>query len=318
MTYERKVITIAITLILLFSVMASSAMTVSLFESAPSQYAQFIGTIEAIEYYEPDRLDLPKVTLVDESGQIVVFTVTEYTYLPENTKLAVGDRMVGVYDLNVPVIMIYPPQYQALVLAPAAGIQGVKVERFDENLLSADGELKLLPGDYPVFFRNGIAYEGELTGCLLAVFHSFVMTSFPAQTTPDYIVVLAGLENDPNIVLLEHRIFVNGEPINAPQPYINDQGVVMTPIKAIAEALGHTYNWDETAQAVILDKGITLTFGSTEYYYMRMAPIDLGVAPEMLHGIVYAPLSFYTEVLRLNNAYLFEGQVVIDDGEKME
>jgi len=196
MTYARKALTIIIALILLFSATASPAMAASLFESTPSQYAQFIGTIESIGYFQPDKLDLPNVTLVDESGQIVVFVVAEHTYLPENTKLTVGDRMVGVYDLNVPVIMISPPQYQALVLAPAAGIQGVKVERFDENLLSADGELQLLPGDYPVFFRNGVAYEGELNGCLLAVFHSVVMPSFPAQTTPDYVVVLAGSESD--------------------------------------------------------------------------------------------------------------------------
>ena len=196
MTYTRKVLTIAIALLLLFYVAASPAMTASLVESAPSQYARFIGTIESMQYSWPDMLDFFEVTLVDEAGQTVVFSVTESTYIPENTKFSVGDRMVGVYDLNVPIIMIYPPRYQALVLASADGIQSVKVERFDENLLSADGELQLLPGDYPVFFRNGVAYEGELNGCLLAVFHSVVMPSFPAQTTPDYVVVLAGSESD--------------------------------------------------------------------------------------------------------------------------
>jgi len=318
MTYARKALTITIALILLFSVAASPAMTASLVESVPSQYTQFFGTIESIEYFLPDMLDLFNITLIDESGKTMVFAVSWSTYIPENTRFTVGNRMVAVYDLNDHVAMInqdqpsYPLPSPALVMASAAGIQGVKVERFDKNLLSADGELKLLPGDYPVFFRNGIAYEGELNGCLLAVFHSVVMPSFPAQTTPDYIVVLTAF------IWLEDQVIINGEPINVPRPYINDQSAVMTPVKAIAEALGYTYNWDETAQTVILDKGITMTIGSTEYNYMRMAPIYLDTAPEMRDGVVYAPLSFYSDVLRLYNVDLIDKQVVIEKWFKEE
>jgi hypothetical protein len=51
---------------------------------------------------------------------------------------------------------------------------------------------------------------------------------------------------------------------------------------------------------------------------MKMAPIQLGTAPAIVEGKTFVPLSFFKEVTRLNNAYVFESQIVIDNGERME
>jgi len=328
-TRVTKTIMVSCTaLSLLFMPIAPFAQAASL-EAPQLNYGQIMGTIEEIiPFFNSDgdiNEDTPRVMLKDSSGQLTAFIVTEYTYIPENTRLEIGAAMVGIYDLNAPMSMIYPPQYSALVLAPAEGIQGVKVERFDENLLSADGELQLLPGDYPIYYYNGIAFEGNLTGRLVAVFSSVMMPSFPAQTTPDRIVVLrernwnAGEAiNELNIIWQENNLIVNGKPVSAPSPYVNAMGVIMVPLKEAAEALDFSLLLDENTFTVTLGRSISLTVDVDSYTVGRMAPIHLGTAPEYRNGAIFVPLSFFTQVLGMNNAYMFEGQVVIDDGEKME
>jgi len=324
----KTVLATFIALTLLFTAVAPLAQAASL-EAPQLNYGQFVGTVEEImPFFNSDgKLSeaTPLVMLKDASGQLTAFTINEYTYIPENTKLEVGATMIGIHDLNVPIPMIYPPQYQALVLAPAGGIQGVKVERFDEDMLSFDGELQLLPGDYPIYYYNGIAFEGDLTGRLIAVFSSVMALSIPAQTTPDRIVVLrervwnAGeVSYAENIVWQEDSIIVNGEPVSAPTPYVNAQGVIMVPVKEVAEALGFNYLINEEIMTVMLGRAISLTVDVDSYIVGRMVPIKLGTAPEYRDGVVYVPLAFFTRVLGLTNAFVLEGQVVIDDGEKME
>ena len=106
--------------------------------------------------------------------------------------------------------------------------------------------------------------------------------------------------------------------ITLPADPIMVNGKVYVPIRAIAEALGFTVHWDEAARMVVLNNFITFEPGKDYYTYARMAPIELGTAPVLTNGSTYVPLSFFTEVARVNNAYVFEGQVVVDTFEKME
>lgn len=157
-------------------------------------YGQIVGTIEEVRpYYDDQQIphhDRPFIVIKDAEGATYTFTVDAYTYIPENTSFKEGDQVIGIYDLTAPALMIYPPQYSALVLAPYAPDTSIKVERFSADSISADGELQILPGDYPIHFYNGIAFTGDMADPLLAVFYTTSTRSIPAKTTPERIVIL--------------------------------------------------------------------------------------------------------------------------------
>ncbi|MCC5912250.1 MAG: hypothetical protein JJT76_17685 [Clostridiaceae bacterium] len=50
---------------------------------------------------------------------------------------------------------------------------------------------------------------------------------------------------------------------------------------------------------------------------MKITPTQLRTAPELVKGETFVPLNIFREVVGMNNAYEFEAQTVIDDGEIM-
>ena len=92
----------------------------------------------------------------------------------------------------------------------------------------------------------------------------------------------------------------------------------MVPLRAIAEALDYELKWNAADKSVQLGQGISLKIGEDNYIYIRTAPIQLGTAPALVDGTAFVPLSFFKEVVRMNNAYVFEGQIVINNHEELE
>jgi hypothetical protein len=140
------------------------------------------------------------------------------------------------------------------------------------------------------------------------------------QVTPEKVIVLGkpkGSWTAP-IHITAAELVVEGKTIEAPPAFTTDDGVVMVPLRAAAEALGYEVTWDGGTQTVFLNSAISLQIDRDSYVYMRMAPITLGTAPVLRDSHTFVPLDYFREVLRLNNAYFFEGQIVIDNAEKME
>ena len=272
------------------------------------------------------------VMIEGANEQLTGFVVTEDTYVFEGVSLVAGQKVKGFYDISLPAPAIFPPRYSAAVIAGTGGKDNVFVGYFGEGLLSSDNELKLNIGeDTVVVDRDGEEYDGDLEGKNLAVVYAVVTMSIPGQTTPSKVVVLdaeAEDEADVSVAAPEAAytdlevskmpIVVEGEVIDAPPAYVNADGRVMVPVRAIAEALGFKVTWDDETRMVIIGNIITFAPGKDYYTYARMAPISLGVAPELKDGRTYVPLSLFTEVARFNNAYIFEGQIVIDNQEKMQ
>ena len=71
------------------------------------------------------------MSLLREDGTIVNFVISPTTYFLDHVMVSVGDRVTGFYDVNVPVILIYPPQYQALIIIKDNPYQNVKVDIFN-------------------------------------------------------------------------------------------------------------------------------------------------------------------------------------------
>lgn len=130
------------------------------------------------------------ISVEDGVGGIANFVVSPTTYFVDQAMVAVGDRVTGYYDANAPVPLIYPPQYRALVIVKHTPSQNVKVDYFDSQLVSSDGQLKLNLSPYTqILLQNGQAFSKNIGNRNLIVIYGPATKSLPAQTTPFKIVV---------------------------------------------------------------------------------------------------------------------------------
>jgi hypothetical protein len=98
-------------------------------------------------------------------------------------------------------------------------------------------------------------------------------------------------------------LIVNGGLIKSDVKTINDRTLV--PIRALAEALNGTVDWDEAARMVTVhkdDKTIVMTIGSKN---IRVNDIEqaIDVAPDIYSNYTYLPIRFVSEALGADVAY---------------
>lgn len=131
------------------------------------------------------------ISVEDGMGTLVNFVVSPATYFVEHVVVAVGDRVTGYYDGNAPALLIYPPQYLALVMVKDSPYQNVKVDYFDSQLVSSDGGLRLNISPYTQsVLTNGQPFSKTPANRDLIVIYGPATKSIPAQTTPYRIIVL--------------------------------------------------------------------------------------------------------------------------------
>lgn len=158
-------------------------------------YGSFSGIITRIDDFGSGSHEMSgcnKLMIVrNGDGSTVNFVVTPTTYFVDHVMMNKGDRATGFYDTDAPVILIYPPQYQAIVMARLARGQNVAVDYFNEQLVSTNGNLKLniAPGT-KITLENGQSFTGSLANRYLIVMYGPTTRSIPAQTTPYSIVVM--------------------------------------------------------------------------------------------------------------------------------
>ncbi|KZE37702.1 hypothetical protein AV656_09210 [Bhargavaea cecembensis] len=158
-----------------------------------TNFYSFQGTVTAISDFNPgyNQGCSQLFTLENELGSIVNFIVTPSTYFVDHDIVRVGDRVTGYYNGDLPAILIYPPQYQAIVMVREHPDQNIKVDHFDNQLVSSDGELKLNLSQYTqILFTNGQLFSRYPGGRDLIVSYGPTTRSIPAQTTPYRIIVL--------------------------------------------------------------------------------------------------------------------------------
>jgi hypothetical protein len=284
-------------------------------EEKQAYFGFFTGKVKEITNFE--GVEGKKIALIEnKDGDIANIIISKDTYILDNVEVAVGSEISGYYKANAPMLMIYPAQYNAEVVVVNNENQNVKVDIFDKDLVSTDNSLKLNISDaVEIVLQDGTAFEGELVNRKLVVVYDVTTRSIPAQTKPSKIVVLFE-KADPVVGDVSTMdIVVNNKKIEAIAAYMNEKGAVMVPLRAIAETLGFDVIWNNEEQSVMLGKNISLKVGEDHYIYMKTAPIQLGNAPEIKEGKTYVPLNFFREVTRMNNAYVFESQIVIDNEE---
>ncbi len=276
-----------------------------------SKYLPFTGVVK--EVTEGDG----KITiyLEDKDGKPAYFIITKDTYIIDDAEIKAGSTIVGFYDAEKPMIMIYPPRYSVEVVGLVKEGGSIKVDRFDMDLVSADNMLKLhIFEETEIVLEDGKPFEGELTNRKLVVIYGLSTKSIPAQTTPIKIIVLfekavPPIYNFPSVE--DAEIIVNGKKIESPKAYTNENGFIMVPIRPVCESLGVSVEWHNDTRSVTLGNGITLSIGVDGYGKMKDSVITLGAAPELRNSRLYVPLDFFKLALIIDDATISKDQIII-------
>lgn len=160
------------------------------------KFAAFSGTVTRIEDFNPGQNDASagcyKLMSVENKYMGPVnFVISPGTYFVDHEVVEVGDEVTGFYDANAPAILIYPPQYPAIVMAKDTEYQNVTVDYFNNQLVSSDGNLKLnISPSTEVILTNDQLFSKYPGNRNLIVVYGPTTRSIPAQTTPYKIIVL--------------------------------------------------------------------------------------------------------------------------------
>jgi hypothetical protein len=131
------------------------------------------------------------MSVEDGYGTIINFVVAPSTYFVDREIVEIGDRVTGFYDANMATPLIFPPQFQAIVIAIDKRYRNVKVDYFNSDLVSSDNQLRLDIASYtPVVLENGQAFTRSPANRNLIVLYGATTKSIPAQTTPHKIIVM--------------------------------------------------------------------------------------------------------------------------------
>jgi hypothetical protein len=161
-----------------------------------ANFQSFSGTITYIEDFLIDESGqgsgcYKRMSLLNEDGFVVNFVVSPDTYFVDHATVKVGDNVTGFYDADLPVILIYPPQYRAVVMVKDIPYQNVKVDYFDNQLVSRDNMLKLIIAPYTdILLENGQTFNILPINKNLIVIYGASTKSIPAQTIPYTIIVM--------------------------------------------------------------------------------------------------------------------------------
>ena len=131
------------------------------------------------------------ITVEMSDGNIANFIVSPSTFVVDYMTLYEGMNATFYYDGNAAVPLIYPPQYNAVVVAPKIQGQNVYVGYFNNNLINSDGTLQLnMNEDVTVVTTNNQTYFGNIGAHNLVVIYDVTTRSIPAQTIPIKVIVM--------------------------------------------------------------------------------------------------------------------------------
>lgn len=160
------------------------------------KFASVSGTVVRIEdFYSGQDNELAGcyklMSLESVDRGLVNFVISPGTYFVDHTVIEVGDEVTGFYDANAPALLIYPPQYPAIVISKYTVYQNVTVDYFNNELISSDGNLKLnTDQSIEIILTNDQLFSRYPGNRNLIVVYGPTTKSIPAQTTPYKIIVL--------------------------------------------------------------------------------------------------------------------------------
>lgn len=313
-----KIMSMIMLTLMIFSTVPTMASEIDNSEQSTQPfYLSFTGTVKELE----DKNDgLIRVYLEKDDGTPAYFILSDDTYYVNNVEIEVGKEITGYYESGKPMILIYPPQYSIDIVAPVLDNGFIKADKFDSDLLSKDKTLKLnISEDTEILWEKGTVMnwikaptvtelELALSNRQLIVFYNFTTKSIPAQTTPTKVIVLSEQIDDSVI-----NIFVNDILLENKTSYLDENGIIMLPVRAIAESLGYEVTWNNQERSVSIGKTTVFKIGVNSFINSKNETKVLESAPIIKNDRSYVPLSFFKEILNVKIADFFENIVTIQD-----
>ena len=202
------------------------------------------------------------------------------------------------------------------------------------RVLNEEGDLiATISKDTPLFpfkTKQIITIKDIEVGTQLFIWYEVVASSYPGQTQVQKAIYVGqtDLIESPNTLGVEpvtvpsdskftEKISINGKIIDlGKQKWYADfekqqTGIVMVPLRVVAEALGFKVSWDNQAKAAMLDDGnvkTTVALGRDGYYLASSKAIGLtqsfkfGAEPVLVNGSMYAPVQLFNLLYSDNEA----------------
>lgn len=226
-----------------------------------SKFVKFSGVITDITN-DKNQVALTVVTEEDEPTT-TIFTLDNSVLLLNGTNAEavkkesyqVGQKIDAYYDKNKPMILIYPARItpEILIGHDKEKVSFSKVSKFDQDMISLDGELKLnITKETEIINENGeVITQKDLEGKELIVFYNITTRSIPAQTVPTKIVAVNNVSADLQQIINNDHFIQNG--------------IKMIPLRQVAEQLGY----EVVSYPYSSQKTITLTKGNSSIKIIR-------------------------------------------------
>lgn len=159
-----------------------------------AHYTPTVGTITNISAQDTGNTSAFGCSLMismdSEDQGPVNMILPSNVYVLNGRPFQIGDRATFFYDTQVPVPLIYPPQYRAVAAAFTPSGTNAYLDVFDPMLTNSDSTLSLnVSRNTPVSLPNGQSFQGDLADKLLLVIYGPTTRSIPAQTSPEQIIV---------------------------------------------------------------------------------------------------------------------------------
>ncbi len=130
------------------------------------------------------------ISLRMEDG-IVNFVISPETRVIDSRQLRPGMRVAAFYDKSLPIPMIFPPRYQAELIAVLGRNEQIALNYFDTELVAVDRSLQLnVARNTEIQTINGQSFFCDIGNRPLLAYYTVTTRSIPPQTTPRKIVVL--------------------------------------------------------------------------------------------------------------------------------
>ena len=284
-----------------------------------SEYAHIDGTITEIKDFigtNGKPVKGKQIVRIEKDESVWNAVIDSGTYFitvgkPNKKSMSVGDDIRVFYNAKNPMILIYPPQFNAEFAALNLDeATSVTIGRFDENFIDSENNLKLNIADTTeIVYEDGKIFEGETSDLVnrkIVVVYSVTTKSIPAITTPEKIIIMYEKAVAPIYILTDEEksdiaagfakadIVLNGQTLkDAPKAFMNDDGILMVPMRAIAEGIGFEVSWIGETKTVNMGRSLTFTIGKDEYKFSGHDPISLGTAPVLKNDRTYVPISLF-------------------------
>lgn len=224
--------------------------------------------------------------IVDGKTSLDDMTLTEENKL---IHLKEGVILTGIYPNDRAFEIIYPMEIKPELLLIENGDLSFKVDFFDQELLSSNGDLQLILKD---------SYQDIYKDQYLGVLYGDLVLSLPNKARPSKTFLLNGPKNHQSKLLK--------------LDLIKEDGINLVGLRESGEALGYQVIWSGEGQPIDLrkqDRFISLSESSYTYNGIEKGQLEGQV--QMKGSKIFVPVSLFTDLLGEENIFIIGNQFIV-------